>query len=153
VTGWNFEIWNEPNYPGFCGPRNPPRSREEYFELYDHTAPAAKSANTNYLVGGPAGAGPDRVKSFLKLYDASNAPLDFICYHRYGLVGAPGELDADGNSFLYLSDDLLAPAHNAISQRAVIDARAKPNLPVHLTEWSTSSSPRDPVHDGYFSAP
>ena len=62
-------------------------------------------------------------------------------------------LDADGNSLLYLSGDLLAPAHNALSQRAVIDAGAKPNLPVHITEWSTSYSPRDPVHDAYFSAP
>ena len=40
-----------------------------------------------------------------------------------------------------------------MSRRAVIDAGAKPNLPVHITEWSTSYSPRDPVHDSYFSAP
>jgi xylan 1,4-beta-xylosidase len=26
-------------------------------------------------------------------------------------------------------------------------------LPIHITEWSTSYSPRDPVHDAYFSAP
>jgi xylan 1,4-beta-xylosidase len=153
VAKWNFEIWNEPNYPGFWGPRNPQRAREEYFELYDHTATAVKSVNTNYLVGGPAGAGPDWVKSFLNFCAASNAPLDFISYHGYGLGGGPSGLDADGNSFFYLSDDLLAPAHNAISQRAVIDASAKPNLPVHITEWSTSYSPRDPVHDAYFSAP
>jgi xylan 1,4-beta-xylosidase len=28
-----------------------------------------------------------------------------------------------------------------------------PNLPLHYTEWSTSYSPRDPVHDAYISAP
>jgi xylan 1,4-beta-xylosidase len=27
-----------------------------------------------------------------------------------------------------------------------------PNLPLHYTEWSTSYSPRDPVHDSYLSA-
>ena len=27
-----------------------------------------------------------------------------------------------------------------------------PNLPLHYTEWSTSYSPRDPVHDSYISA-
>jgi xylan 1,4-beta-xylosidase len=153
VAKWNFEIWNEPNYPGFWGPRNPQRAHEEYFELYAHTASAVKSVNPKYLVGGPAGAGPDWVKSFLDFCSASNAPLDFISYHGYGLGGGPSGLDPDGNSYLYLSPDLLAPAHNAVSQRAVIDASARPNLPVQITEWSTSYSPRDPVHDTYFSAP
>lgn len=153
VSKWNFEVWNEPNYPGFWGPRSPRNALEEYFELYAHTATAVKSVNTNYLVGGPAGAGPDWVKPFLDFCVASNAPLDFISYHGYGLGGGPSGLDADGNSFLYLSPDLLAPAHNATSQRAVIDASAVPHLPVHITEWSTSYSPRDPVHDSYFSAP
>ena len=153
VTKWNFEIWNEPNYPGFRGPRNPQRAREEYFELYTHTATAVKSVNPNYLVGGPAGAGPEWVKSFLDFCITSNAPLDFISYHGYGLGGGASGLDADGNSLLYLSPDLLAPAHNAISQRGVIDTSAKPGLPIHVTEWSTSYSPRDPVHDTYFSAP
>ena len=153
VMKWNFEVWNEPNYPGFWGPHDKQHGREEYFELYDHTAHAVKSVNTNYLVGGPSGAGPDWVKSFLDFCIASNAPLDFISYHGYGLGGGASGLDADGNSFLYLSEDLLAPTHNALSQRATIDSSAKPNLPVHITEWSTSYSPRDPVHDAYFSAP
>ena len=153
VSKWNFEIWNEPNYAGFWGPRNSQRAREEYFELYAHTAAAVKSVNTNYLVGGPAGAGPDWVKAFLDFCTTSNAPLDFVSYHGYGLGGGASGLDADGNSLLYLSPDLLAPAHNAVSQCAVVNANAKPNLPIHITEWSASYSPRDPVHDAYFSAP
>jgi len=153
VTNWNFEIWNEPDYPGFWGPRDRQRPREEYFELYAHTAAAVKSVNANYRVGGPSGAGTDWVKSLLEFCAASNAPLDFVSYHGYGLGGGASGLDADGNSLLYLSPDLLAPAHNALSRRAVIDAGGKPNLPVHITEWSTSYSPRDPVHDSYFSAP
>ncbi len=153
VEKWNFEIWNEPDYPGFWGPRNPQRAREEYFELYAHTASAVKSVNASYHVGGPAGAGTAWVRPLLEFCAASNVPLDFISYHGYGLGGGPSGLDTDGNSLLYLSDDLLAPAHIALSQRAVIDASAKPNLPVHITEWSTSYSPRDPVHDAYFSAP
>ena len=153
VAKWNFEIWNEPNYPGFWGPRNRRHAREEYFKLYAHTANAIKRVNTNYLVGGPAGAGPDWVKSFLKFCAASNVPVDFVSYHGYGLGGGPSGLDADGQSFLYLSRDLLAPARTALSQRAVVDASATPHLPIHVTEWSTSYSPRDPVHDAYFSAP
>jgi hypothetical protein len=74
------------------------------------------------------------VKSFLEFCAASNTPLDFISYHGYGLDGGASGLDADGYSFLYLSPDLLEPAHNAVSQRAIIDASAKPNLPIHITE-------------------
>ena len=153
VGKWNFEIWNEPNYPGFWGPRNSQNARGEYFELYAHTVQAVKSVNPNYRVGGPAGAGPDWVKPLLDFCAASNVPLDFVSYHGYGLGGGPSGLDADGNSFLYLDGDLLAPAHNALSQRRVIDASARPGRPVQITEWSTSYSPRDPVHDAYFSAP
>jgi len=153
VRHWNFEIWNEPNYPGFWGPRDHTRAQAEYFELYAHTASAVKSVDPAYQVGGPSGAGPDWVPALLAFCAASNAPLDFISYHGYGLGGGPSGLDADGNSYLYLSPDLLAPAHNAVSQRAAIDASAFAGRPIHVTEWSTSYSPRDPVHDSYFSAP
>jgi xylan 1,4-beta-xylosidase len=153
VAQWNFEIWNEPDYPGFWGPRDPQHAAEEYFELYAHTAAAVKSVNANYRVGGPSGSVTSWIKPFLQFCAAGHAPLDFVSYHGYGLSGDTSGLDADGNSLLYLNPDLLAPAHNALSQRAVIDAGAKPGLPVHITEWSTSYSPRDPVHDTYFSAP
>jgi xylan 1,4-beta-xylosidase len=36
--------------------------------------------------------------------------------------------------------------------RAQIKSSSRPNLPLHYTEWSTSYSPRDPVHDSYLSA-
>jgi xylan 1,4-beta-xylosidase len=40
-----------------------------------------------------------------------------------------------------------------MKERLAIDAAARPGLPIHVTEWSASYSPRDPVHDSYFSAP
>jgi xylan 1,4-beta-xylosidase len=153
VRRWNFEIWNEPNYPGFWGPRDHNHAQAEYFELYAHTAAAVKSVDPAYQVGGPSGAGPDWVPALLSFCAASNVPLDFVSYHGYGLGGGPSGLDANGNSYLYLSGDLLAPAHNAVSQRAAIDASPFAGRPIHVTEWSTSYSPRDPVHDSYFSAP
>jgi xylan 1,4-beta-xylosidase len=39
------------------------------------------------------------------------------------------------------------------SGRKLVDATGETNLPVHITEWSASYSPRDPIHDSYFSAP
>jgi xylan 1,4-beta-xylosidase len=153
IRQWNFEIWNEPNYPGFWGPKNPQQAEQEYFELYRHTAAAVKKANPACRVGGPAGAGPAWVADHLKFCTSNNVPVDFVSYHAYGLGDGPSGLDQYGDRFLYLSTDLLGPAHIASSQRGVIDGSARPGLPIHVTEWSSSYSPRDPVHDSYFSAP
>lgn len=153
VKQWNFEIWNEPNYPGFWGPRNPKRPREEYFELFAHTAAAVKKVNPAYRVGGPAGAGPAWVADQIAFCASNSVPLDFISYHAYGLGDGPSGLDQLGDRLLYLSGNLHSPADIANSQRAVIDHSARPGLPIQITEWSSSYSPRDPVHDSYFSAP
>jgi xylan 1,4-beta-xylosidase len=69
------------------------------------------------------------------------------------LGGGPSGLDEYGEQLHYLSSDLRASANNATRERPAIDASARPGLPIHITEWSTSYSPRDPVHDAYFSAP
>jgi xylan 1,4-beta-xylosidase len=153
VKQWNFEIWNEADYPAFFGPRDPNRRREEYFELYAHTAAAVKSVNAAYRVGGPAGSIVDWVRPLIEFSVSNKVPLDFISFHTYGLGGGPSGLDEYGEQLHYLSENLHAPADTAGGQRAVIDATARAGLPIHITEWSTSYSPRDPVHDSYFSAP
>jgi len=153
VKRWNFEIWNEPNYPGFWGPRDPNHPKEEYFELFAHTAAAVKKVSSAYRVGGPAGSGPDWVADQIKFCASNSVPLDFISYHAYGLGDGPSGLDQFGDRLLYLSGNLHSPADIANSQREVIDRSARPGLPIHITEWSSSYSPRDPVHDSYFSAP
>jgi xylan 1,4-beta-xylosidase len=153
VKRWNFEVWNEPNYPGFWGPRDPARAKEEYFDLYAHTAAAVKKVSPAYQVGGPAGAGPEWVADHLAFCAAGAVPLDFISYHAYGLGDGPSGLDPNGDRLLYLSTNLHSPADIANSQRGVIDRSKLPGLPIHITEWSASYSPRDPVHDSYFSAP
>ena len=153
VKTWRFEIWNEPNYPGFWHPPTNSTPRDAYFELYEHTARAVKSVSTNYPVGGPAGAGPVWTKELIQLCEQKNLPIDFISYHAYGLGGGPSGLDEFGNNKLYLSPDLHSVADIVNSQRPIIEKSPKPRLPIHITEWSTSYSPRDPVHDSYFSAP
>ena len=83
---------------------------------------------------------------------ASNVPLDFISFHAYGLTSSGG-LDANGDQMTRMSRDLRSPAENINRERNALDASAKAGLPIHITEWSASYSPRDPVHDSYFSAP
>ena len=153
VGKWYFEIWNEPDYPAFFGPRNPDNRREEYFELYAHTAADIKSVNPAYRVGGPAGSNTNWVRPLIDFGVSASLPVDFISFHTYGLGDGPGGLDEYGEQLHYLSSNLEAPADIIRQQRRAIDAAGRPGLPIHITEWSTSYSPRDPVHDSYFSAP
>jgi xylan 1,4-beta-xylosidase len=153
VATWRFEIWNEPNYPGFWHPGTNGTPRDAYFQLYEHTARDVKSVNANYQVGGPAGAGPVWTKELINLCQQKDIPIDFISYHAYGLGNGPSGLDEYGNGKLYLSPNIHSVADIANSQRPIIEQSSKPGLPIHITEWSASYSPRDPVHDSYFSAP
>jgi xylan 1,4-beta-xylosidase len=152
VSTWRFEVWNEPNYSGFWHPPTNTTPRDAYFELYGHTSRAVKTVSTNYLVGGPAGAGPAWTGEFISYCQTTSLPVDFISYHAYGLGSGPSGLDEFGNQKLYLSPDLHSVAGIVNSQRPVIEQSPKPGLPIHITEWSASYSPRDPVHDSYFSA-
>jgi xylan 1,4-beta-xylosidase len=153
VKTWYFEIWNEPNIPNFFSPNNPQKRKEEYFELYTHTAKAVRAVNPAYRVGGPAGAGPVWTKDLLAYCAAQQVPIDFISFHAYGLGGGPGGLDVEGHKRLYVSANLDAPSRGAHSQDQIIAQSPFPHLPVELTEWSSSYSNHDPVHDTYFEAP
>jgi len=153
VRQWYFEIWNEADYPAFFAPRDPNHRRDEYFELYAHTAAAVKSVNPAYRVGGPAGSQTIWVQPLIEFCVSNNVPLDFISFHTYGLGSGASGLDENGNQFLYLSKNPRAPADTMANGRRLVDASLRPHLPIHVTEWSTSYSPRDPIHDSYFSAP
>ena len=102
-------------------------------------------------VGGPATAGASWIPEFLAHVHQSGAPIDFVSTHTYGVDG--GFLDANGKSDVKLSPKPDAIVDDVRRARAQISASAFPNLPLYFTEWSTSYTPRDPVHDSYISAP
>ncbi len=153
VRKWYFEVWNEPNHPGFFSPNDESKRRDEYFDLYAHTAKAVKSVDAAYRVGGPASAGTAWVADLISYGVANKVPVDFVSYHTYGLAGGAGGLDEFGERLQYINGNMQAVARAANGQRAVIDKTARPGLPIHVTEWSASYSARDPVHDSYFEAP
>ena len=78
-------------------------------------------------------------------------PLDFISTHDYGVKGIG--FDEGGVQKLFLDIAPEAIIGGVRKSRAQIESSPRPNLPLHYTEWSTSYSPRDPVHDSYISAP
>jgi xylan 1,4-beta-xylosidase len=147
VRAWFFEVWNEPNLSGFWEGAD----QKAYFELYDLTARTIKSIDPALRVGGPSTAGAAWVPEFLAHVKQSGAGVDFVTTHTYGVDG--GFLDENG-----VADTKLSPSPDAIlgdvrRVRQEITASVFPGLPLYFTEWSTSYTPRDSVHDSYISAP
>lgn len=153
VKTWPFEVWNEPNHESFFVPSKVefPNKIDAYMKLYSETAKAIKSVSTDYLVGGPATSGTAWVSDFIKLCTANNWPVDFVSTHAYGVKG--GGLDEFGTKKLTLNPDLdILPTRVAKSKKDITTSQL-PNLPLHFTEWNTSYSPLDLIHDTYFNAP
>ncbi|MFL0253235.1 GH39 family glycosyl hydrolase [Clostridium neuense] len=146
VLTWPFEIWNEPNLPGFWEHAD----EKEYFKLYKVTAEAVKSINENLKVGGPAicGGADHWIKDFLKFCDTENAPLDFVSRHAY--TSTVGEKTPH---FTY--QEIMPQEHmfdELKSVRKMIDETKFKRLPFHITEYNTSYHPLNPVHDTAFNA-
>jgi len=146
VRTWFFEVWNEPNLSGFWEGAD----QKAYFDLYDLTAKMIKSVDPALRVGGPSSAGAAWVPEFLAHVKQSDAGVDFVTTHTYGVRG--GFLDEAGRE-----DNKLDPSPDAIigdvrRVREQISASPYPWLPLYFSEWSTSYSPRDAVHDSYIGA-
>jgi xylan 1,4-beta-xylosidase len=146
VRQWYFEVWNEPNLNIFWS-----GDQSEYFKLYKATVRAIKSVSPDYRVGGPATAGHAWVSETIRFAAQNRVPLDFISTHDYGVKGIG--FDEGGVQQLSLDSEPNAIIGGVRGARDQIKASALPDLPLYYTEWSTSYSPRDPVHDSYISAP
>jgi len=145
VKQWYFEVWNEPNLDIFWS-----GSQADYYKLYEITARAIKSVSPDYRVGGPATAGHAWINETIDFAARKNVPLDFVSTHDYGVKGIG--VDEAGVQQLYLTPDADSIISGVRGVRKAIASSASPGLPLHYTEWSTSYSPRDPVHDSYISA-
>ncbi len=146
VKSWYFEVWNEPNLsPGFWS-----GTQAEYFKLYKYSVNAIKGVNKDYRVGGPATAGAAWVPDMIDFCSKNALPLDFISTHTYGVK--QGFLDEFGNSGTVLSKDPMSVSGDILNSRKQISNSAMPNLQLHYTEWSSSYTPSDPIHDSYHQA-
>jgi xylan 1,4-beta-xylosidase len=146
VKTWYFEVWNEPNLsPGFWT-----GTQDEYFKLYEYSARAIKSVNAAYKVGGPATAGAAWIPETIEFAAKNKVPLDFISTHTYGVN--QGFLDEFGTTGTVLNKDNSSVSGDVINSRKQISESAMPKLELHYTEWSSSYTPADPIHDSYHSA-
>jgi xylan 1,4-beta-xylosidase len=145
VRTWYFEVWNEPNLDGFWT-----GTQQQYFDLYQATARAIKSVSPDYKVGGPSTAGCSWIPEFINFCAKNSAPLDFISTHAYAVD--QGYLDVAGTASTLLSPDPKSISGDAIRVRKQIADSPMPKLELHFTEWSSSYTPFDPMHDSYHSA-
>lgn len=143
VVTWLFEVWNEPNLTSFWQDAD----MDEYFKLYDVTAKAVKSCDPRIRVGGPAICGVDDVRwlrMFLEYCAKSKSPLDFVTRHAY----ATEMPDNDGHyayQKLRTPEDFMAELKES---RRIIDSFAKfKGMEMHITEFNTSYTPLNPIHD------
>ena len=150
VKTWYFEVWNEPNLGSFFR-----GTQEEYFRLYRVSVDAVKSVCSNYRVGGPSTSGADfreglgYLQSFIRFCDENKLPVDFISAHPYPTYWP---LDMDGNQQMgYMSKE--STIDHLSHVRQIVDDSPFADAEIHLTEWNSSPSPRDLIHDTPFMAP
>ncbi|MEO7309581.1 MAG: glycoside hydrolase [Chitinophagaceae bacterium] len=144
VRQWYFEVWNEPDLKGFYD-----GTQADYFELYHHTAKAVKSISADFRVGGPATSATKWIAEFISYCDSAKLPVDFISTHDYGTTSVLDELGTKKQQLKSNADTI---ALNVKRLRNLINASPYKNAELHFTEWNTSPSSRDPIHDTYQNA-
>ena len=120
---------------------------KEYFRLFDESFEAVKSVDQRFKVGGPAICGvndPVWIDGFLAHCREKGIKPDFITRHHY----TTEQPDRQGH---YVYQELMDPEEgfeNLKSTRDIIDGYPEfRGLDIHLTEFSTSYSPDNPIHD------
>ncbi|MFB9056336.1 hypothetical protein ACFFU9_06215 [Mariniflexile ostreae] len=172
VRTWYFEVWNEPNlYPLFWD-----GTKSQYFELYKQSAMAVKSVDSQLKIGGPSTSNfvPDTrfdgettddeaseavfntndinslqwkgvwIEDFLKYCKAEGLPVDFVSTHPYPTDYAFNPETGKGKG---LTRHVQSVKEDLEWLNRTIAKSDFPDVEIHLTEWHTSPSSRDPMHD------
>ena len=143
VLTWPIEVWNEPNLPGFWEHAD----MKEYCKLFKETFTAIKNLNPAFKVGGPAICGvkdAEWIKGFLDFCKENSLKPDFITRHHY-TIEFP---EADGHYDYSTLMDEEAGFANLQSTRDIIDSFDEyKGLPIHITEFSSSYTPKGVIHD------
>lgn len=140
VSQWPFEVWNEPNLEAFGTGK-----QSDYFKLYQYTSHALKSADVSLQVGGPVTAKNAWIPDFLDFCEKQKLPVDFVSTHHYptDAFGSPGD-DTE--------TQLAKSKRGILREEAEIAKKQARGKPLYYTEWSSSSNPRDKMHDEPYAA-
>jgi xylan 1,4-beta-xylosidase len=144
VSQWYFEVWNEPNIDFWTG--QPKQST--YFELYDHAARAIKRAGPALRVGGPATAQAAWIPEMIDHCVAAGIPLDFVSTHVYANDSAE---DVFGTHDKIPRSEMVARAVRKVYDQ--VKRSARPDLPIHWSEYNASYKNEVEVTDSAFMGP
>lgn len=140
---WYFEVWNEPDlfYDG---------TMEDYFELYDHTAAAIKSVDSQLRVGGPATSKCLWINEFIEHIEKGSEVTggkrgycDFISTHAY-----PSDLaylEGDYGDVNLLESNIMYCLYKKVKED--VDKSSLAGLPIIMGEWNSSAGPFAINHD------
>jgi xylan 1,4-beta-xylosidase len=79
VSGWGFEVWNEPNLEVFWT-----GTQDDYLRLYDEAARALKDVDRRLVVGGPSTAASEWIEALAAYCEKHALPLELATTHTYG---------------------------------------------------------------------
>ncbi len=140
VARWPIEVWNEPNLKSFYTGKF-----DDYITLYEHTSRIIKNIDSRLVVGGPVTAKNEWLNQFVEQCEKRDLPLDFLSTHIYPTDALGAEGDDTRSQLAHSERDMLI-------EKAQAAFEAAKGRPVWYTEWSSSSNPRDPLHDESFAA-
>ena len=143
VLTWPIEVWNEPNLPGFWKDAD----MQEYFKLFEETFRAIKKLNPAFKVGGPAICGVSDelwIDEFMKFIQSKDLDVDFITRHHY----TTQTHEPKGHYTYAKLEDPEFRFNNLHTTRTIVDSYERyKGLPIHITEYNTSYSPDNVIHD------
>lgn len=166
VTGWYFEVWNEPNLSVFFS-----GNMQDYFRLYAETARAIKSVDSGIRVGGPSTATSSWIPEFTAFCKRESVPVDFVSTHQYagepiGHVLSRGQIlkmlmaavkrirSSSGGSLLEGFRQVFTDTsededigRTTFQDNAGHVREAAGGLPVYYTEWNLSATCTAPKND------
>jgi xylan 1,4-beta-xylosidase len=128
VSGWKFEVWNEPNIAFWAG------SQADYFELYRQSALAINDVDKRLQVGGPSTAQLDWIPDLIQYCANKGVPLDFVSSHIYP---SDPQKHVFGRDNLYTFEQVIPRGVEQVKYQ--LQSSVMPNLPLWITEWSSQN--------------
>ena len=108
--------------------------QEDYFRMYEETACAIKSVDSQFRVGGPASARGEWVKDFVRFVDKNDIPCDFISTHIYPDDEDFFTTDKDYPG-VYKGEDYVS---SLVTMNYEIAQSSKRKIPIYWTEYNSS---------------
>ena len=159
IRTWFFEVWNEPNLNYFWK-----GDKQEYMKLYQSTAFAVKSVDTQLPVGGPATSVNAWIPDIINFCKETNTPLDFISTHHYPSddpLWAEGGMNFDVPDLSKMTDEEKAAAvqkakeyfgslqnraypRGVLTEMAIKAKEQASGYPLYYTEWNAATRHDEP---------